>query len=81
MKSVKEALFENALYCKDKARTWKESHGEWDNPVYDMYKNQYNILLNVITEANLLPDWEKFLKAVFNLREEMKHIEGGVENV
>ena len=75
MKSLKEVLFENALYCKDKAREWKESHGEFDNLPYDMYRGKYEILLTVITEAGFLPDWDAYMLTVFHLREDAKQLE------
>jgi len=75
MKSLKEVLFTNALYCKDKAREWKNLFGEFDNAVYDSYKAQYNILLNVITEADLLPEWDAHLKTVFLQREGLARLE------
>lgn len=74
MRSIKEVLFENALYCKDNARKWKDSHGEWDNPVYDMYEQRYAVLLQVITESGLLPDWDEHLKTVRILRDEAKQM-------
>lgn len=67
MKSIKEALFEEALYCKDSYREAKEKYGEWDTHT-TVREFQVRALMNVIEESGYLDEWDKFIKQIAILR-------------
>ena len=63
MRSLKEVLFDEALYWKDEARRLEKELGEYDY-LTSIAQSKYNALLNVVNNSGYLPEWDNFIKSI-----------------
>lgn len=73
MKNIKDVLFNEALFHKDRARELTKELGEFDRLVA-ISEARYHALLTVIEESGLYNEWEAFLKDVFLKRQQFEKL-------